>query len=90
MKCITFLEGGAKNWGKHVLLPYGVTLCGQPTLEALNHFPILKEDHMKDLVSRFKEEKWDITCEKCLEVYDIIMKSKESKKIYESKLSQQN
>jgi hypothetical protein len=80
LKCVTLLEGGAKNWGKHILLPFGVTLCGQPTYEAKNQFAALKNENMADLMVNYKEEDWNITCKKCLQAYDIIMKSKESRK----------
>lgn len=79
-KCVTLLEGGAKDWGKHILMPNGVTLCGQPTPEALTHHPILKEENMKDLISPYKQEEWDITCKKCLEMIDIVERHKEGKK----------
>ena len=80
VKCVTLTEGGAKDWGKHILMPNGVTLCGQPTPEAIEHHPILKEKNMRDLVSKYKQEEWDITCEKCLEMYNIVEKHKESRK----------
>lgn len=79
LTCVTLLQGGAKDWGKHILLPHGVTLCGQPTVEAIEHFPVLKEDYMKDLVVNFKKEEWEITCEKCLEMLDVVKRAKERK-----------
>lgn len=79
-KCITLLEGGAKDWGRHVLMPYGVTLCGQPTPEAVKMFPVLIDPLMLNLISGYKEEKWDITCEKCLEMVEIV-KSAEKQKL---------
>lgn len=80
LKCISITEGGAKDWGKHVLLPYGVTLCGQPTPEAVSRFPVLKNKNLKGLIVNYIEEKWDITCPKCIEMYDIIMQGKENRK----------
>lgn len=71
-KCVTLLEGGAKDWGKHILMPNGVTLCGQPTPEAVNQYPILNEQNMKGLVSQYKQEEWDITCPKCLDMVELL------------------
>lgn len=84
VKCVTLLEGGAKDWGKHILLPFGVTLCGQPTPDAINQFRVLKEKNMVDLISPYKIEEWDITCEKCLEAYDIIKKGKHERARWEN------
>lgn len=80
LKCVTLIDGGAKDWGKHILMPNGVTLCGQPTPEAVAMHPILKDENMKDLISNYKQEEWDITCEKCLQMIDIVEKHKESRK----------
>lgn len=76
LKCVTLLDGGAKDWGKHIFTPHGITLCGQPTPDALEHFAILKNDDMKDLISEYKEEAWDITCKKCIEMFDMFKQIK--------------
>lgn len=81
IKCVTLLEGGAKDWGKHILMGNAVTLCGQPTPGAVNYHPTLKDNPstFKDLIVPYKEEEWNITCEKCLELYDMIRVHKETK-----------
>lgn len=32
VKCVT-LKGDLSDWGKHILMPIGVTLCGIPTTD---------------------------------------------------------
>lgn len=71
LKCVTLLEGGAKDWGKHILMPNHVTLCGMPTPEAVKYHPELNKKFWDALIVPFREEKWEITCEKCLEMYEI-------------------
>jgi hypothetical protein len=76
-KCIT-LKGEFSDMGKHILLPFGCCLCGLPTVDAIGKMPQLENPALSDLVSEYKEEKeWDITCEKCLNVYDIIKQKKD-------------
>lgn len=74
LKCVTLLNGGAADWGKHLLMPNVVTLCGQPTPEAIEHHPTLNDPVFNDLISNYKEEIWDITCDKCIEMYKIFKK----------------
>lgn len=80
-KCVT-LVGELEDWGKHILLlPIGFTLCGQPTTDAsVEQFPQLKEPLFANMVNEYKEEEWDITCKRCLEMYDIMESGKEAKK----------
>ena len=70
--------------GKHCLLPFGITVCGLPTIEASKEqFPALSDNSFKNFVSEFIEytgENWDVTCKKCLEMFEI-MKNKNHGKI---------
>ena len=78
LKCVT-LKGELADWRKHILMPIGVTLCGIPTIDCdSTQFPQIKEGAVKDLVSEYTNEEWDITCEKCLEMINIVQKHKES------------
>lgn len=79
VKCVTLTEGGAKDWGKHILHPTGVTLCGQPTPDAIKYYPILKGDPL-EIISKYKVEEWNPTCEKCLQIIDMAQKHSELKK----------
>ena len=36
-KCVN-LKGELENWGRHILMPHGVTLCGMPTVDADSGF----------------------------------------------------
>lgn len=79
-KCVSLI-GELADWGKHVLLPFGCTLCGMPTVDAsTDQFPALKEKALKDIISEYKVEEWDITCEKCLNVLSIIERGEASRK----------
>lgn len=74
-KCVT-LKGELEDWGKHILLiPMGVTVCGMPTVDAdKDKIPSLNHPNFKDLIFEYTEEKWDITCERCLKMVDILQK----------------
>ncbi len=79
IKCIT-LKGDFGNWGKHILIPFGVTLCGMPTVDVdKNKFPQLNHPNFKGLIFEYTEEKWDITCKRCLENIDIIEKGRKNR-----------
>ena len=80
-KCVTLI-GELSDWGKHILMPFGCTLCGMPTVDAKKEqFPALNDKVFSDMISEYKEEKeWDITCEKCLEVFNIIKTGEEKRK----------
>lgn len=78
-KCVT-LKGDLEDWGKHILMPFGVTLCGMPTVDCdKNKFPQLNHPNFKDMIFEYTEEKWDITCEKCLEMMDIVEKGRKNR-----------
>ncbi len=71
-KCVT-LKGELEDLGKHILLPFGTTLCGLPTPDTIGKFPQLEK--MKDMISEYTEEKeWDITCEKCIGIFSMMNK----------------
>jgi len=72
VKCVT-LKGELEDWGKHILAPYGITVCGMATVDAdKDKFPSLNHPNFKDLIYEYTEEKWDITCERCLEMIEIV------------------
>lgn len=80
LRSITFTDEIEGFEGKHVLLPFGVTLCGLPSNEAEEKF---RSGPFADLVSNFIEHKgedWNITCKKCIEVFSIIERGEASKK----------
>lgn len=75
-KCVS-LVGGLADWGNHILMPYGITLCGMPTIDVnKDDFPSLKEKVLSDIISEYKIEEWNITCKMCL---DIIVLAKTKK-----------
>lgn len=80
-KCVTLI-GELSDWGKHVLLPFGCTLCGMPTVDCnKEEMPQLKNPLMADMINKYTEHKeWNITCEKCLEVMSIVAQANEIKK----------
>jgi len=69
LKCIS-LVGELSDWGKHVYFPeMGVTMCGCFTIDYdKEKFKGMPED----MPSEYKVEEWDITCEKCLEMMDLM------------------
>lgn len=71
-KCVT-LKGELADFGNHVLLPYGITLCGLPTVDAnKEQFPQLNHPNMADMINEYTEVgEWRITCEKCLEIFEM-------------------
>ena len=77
-KCVS-LKGEFENMGNHILLPFGVTLCGLPTTDAsIKDFPQLTHHSFDGMISEYKEEPtWEITCEKCLAVFKILEAKKE-------------
>jgi hypothetical protein len=76
IKCVT-LNGELADWGKHILLPYGITLCGMPTIDVdKEQFPVLKDKNFADMIFEYTNEEWEITCEKCLNMIDIIKNGK--------------
>lgn len=73
-KCVQ-LKGELSYLGKHILMPFGVTLCGVPTPDCdAKQFPQIKEGVVKDLVSEYTDQEWDITCIRCLDTVDILEK----------------
>lgn len=71
-KCVT-LKGELSDWGKHILMPNGLTLCGMPTVDASKkQFPQLTHPNFKDMISDYTTEEWDITCKRCLDIIDIV------------------
>lgn len=67
-KCVC-LKGEFKDMGNHILLPFGITLCGLPTVDAkVEEFPALKDKSLSDIISEYTEIEWNPTCDKCLEV----------------------
>lgn len=67
LKCISLI-GDLSHWGKHVYFnDMGVTLCGCFTVDYdKEQFKEMPEG----ITSEYKEEQWDITCEKCLAMED--------------------
>lgn len=63
------LIGDLSDWGKHVYFnDMGVTLCGCFTVD----YDKEKFKGMPDgVTSEYKEEEWDITCKKCLQMTDL-------------------
>lgn len=79
-QCVSLI-GELADWGKHILLPYGITLCGMPTVDVnKEEFPQLKTAALSDIISEYKVEEWNITCKKCLEIVDILSVAEEKKK----------
>lgn len=73
--------GELADFGNHVLLPEGVTLCGLPTVDAnMERFPQLKDAAFADMLNEYTVKEWDVTCEKCLEVFDIVQAANEKRK----------
>lgn len=74
-KCVT-LKGELEDWGKHILMPMGVTLCGMPTVDVdKDKMPQLNHPNFKDMIFEYTEEEWDITCTRCLDMIDIVERS---------------
>lgn len=80
-KCVQLI-GELSDWGNHILMPFGVTLCGMPTIDAdKEQFPALKEKALSDIISEYKElGEWNITCKRCLEVFETIERGNQSRK----------
>lgn len=72
-KCVS-LKGELADFGNHILMPYGITLCGLPTVDCdKDEFPALKGEVFSDMISEYDVVgEWNITCKKCLEVVEII------------------
>lgn len=76
LKCISLI-GELADWGKHIyMVDLGVTICGCFTVD-------YDKDRFKDMpdgvTSEYKiEKKFKITCEKCIEVMNIIIKGNEA------------
>lgn len=81
LKCVT-LKGDLEDWGKHVLLLSGNTMCGMPTVDTdTDEFIALKDPLMADMISEYiEEDEWEITCEKCLAVFDLIKEAERKRK----------
>ena len=69
IKCVSINDPAISDFGKHILLPYNITLCGIGITGCqIPNYP-------QDLIfNDYKIEKWDITCENCLELIGIIKK----------------
>jgi len=80
-KCVS-LKGEFSDFGNHILMPFGVTICGLPTVDAsLKDFPQLSSPHLSDIISEYDEkDKWEITCEKCLTVFKMLEHANEKRK----------
>ena len=77
MKCV-ILKGDLEDWGKHILMPFGITVCGMPTIDAdKSKFKDLNHPNFKDIIFEYTEVKWDITCEKCLEMIEILKRNRQ-------------
>jgi hypothetical protein len=69
--CVSLI-GDLNYLGKHIYLPAtGITLCGCFTVdydkEQFKEMP-------KGVTSEYKNEEWDITCPRCLEMSDMFDK----------------
>lgn len=72
LKCVS-LKGEIADWGKHILMPFGVTLCGIPTVDTdVEMFPQLKDKNFEGMRFSYKIEPWNITCARCMEMISIV------------------
>lgn len=75
IRCVR-LKGDLSDWGNHVFMPNGITLCGMPTVDTDKElFPILKNDVFKDMIFEYTEQQWNITCKRCIDMFDIVDKA---------------
>lgn len=80
LKCV-ILGGELEYLGKHILMPQEITLCGVPTIYVdTKTFPVLKEKNLADFRSEYSIVEWDITCERCLDILDILKEKREHDK----------
>jgi len=72
IKCV-ILKGEFSDMGNHILMPYGITLCGLPTVDAdKKEFPQLENEIFSDMISEYDEVDFNTTCEKCIEIFNML------------------
>ena len=77
LACISLI-GELSYLGKHIYLTdTGCTICGCFTVD---YDKDTYKNMPKDIPSEYKVEKWDITCERCFEMIDLIKRANENPK----------
>lgn len=68
IKCVKLKLKGYPT-GNHILLSFGATLYGCMTVDYdKSKIP----DGLKDITSEYTTVEWDITCKKCIEIFELV------------------